>query len=89
MRQFTMMTEIIVDPGLWATSMLPEGCIEKWLVADGSSVEAGDPVASVRIESMLHDLMAPSRGRLQIDCKENSVIEPGTIVGHVVRQTRA
>lgn len=86
MRQFKMATQIAVDPALWANSMLPQGCIEEWLVAGGSPVEAGEPVASLRIESMLHDLMAPAGGRLYIDYRVNSVVEPGTVIGHVLRQ---
>jgi biotin carboxyl carrier protein len=84
-----MTIEIMVSPELWRNSMLPQGCIERWLVADGSPVEAGDPVACVRIESMLHELMAPAKGRVHIDYRTNSIIEPGTVIGRVMRQTSA
>jgi hypothetical protein len=81
-----LITKIAVTPELWATNALPEGLIERWLVPDGSLVEAGDPVASVRVEDALHDLMAPARGRLCIELGANTVIEPGTTVGRVVRR---
>ena len=78
---------ISIAPELWATSTLPEGILERWLLAEGGLVEAGDPVASVRIESAMHDIIAPARGRLHIHCKENAVIEPGTVIGSI-DQTR-
>jgi hypothetical protein len=81
-----MITKISAAPDLWATSLLPEGLLEKWLLADGSLVEAGDPVAAVRIEDALHELTAPARGRLNIGLKVNSVIEPGMGIGNIVRE---
>ena len=82
-----LITRITVAPDLWTTNLLPEGMIEQWLQADGSFVEAGDPVATVRIEDALHRLAAPARGRLNIGLKINSVVEPGTGIGRIVRQT--
>jgi hypothetical protein len=81
-----MNTEITVDPALWATGILPQGYIENWIAADGSPVEAGDPVACIRIESMLHELMSPATGILHIDRNTNSVIEPGAVIGRVDRR---
>lgn len=78
-------SSISVSPDLWSTSLLPEGVLERWIFADGSPVEAGDPVAAVRIESALHEIMAPAKGKLQITCKANTVIEPGSVIGHIVR----
>ena len=89
MQQVELITKIAVTPELWATSVLPEGLIEQWLFADGSMVEAGDPVAIVRIEDALHQLVAPARGRLNIDLRANSVVEPGAEIGTVIRQINA
>ena len=50
------MTPIRVEPDLWATSLLPEGMIEKWLLPDGAFVEAGESVAALRIEGALHEI---------------------------------
>jgi len=85
-RDVELITKIAVSLDLWATSVLPEGVIEKWLFSDGSRVEAGDPVAIVRIEEAMHELMAPARGRLSIGLKVNSLIEPGMGIGVIVRQ---
>ncbi len=84
-----MITDIRVDPGLWRNSMLPEGFIEHWLRPDGARVEAGDPIAAIRIEESLHELAAPSRGRLHILQKDNAVIEPGMVIGEIVRNLPA
>lgn len=79
------MTQVCVDPDLWGTSLLPEGMLEKWLRADDAFVELGEPLAAVRIEGALHELMAPANGWLTIDRKINSVIEPGAVIGHISR----
>jgi hypothetical protein len=83
-----LITKIAVSPDLWATSVLPGGIIERWLFADGSRVEAGDPVVVVRIEDAVHELMAPARGRLNIGLKANSVVEPGMGIGTIIRQVK-
>jgi pyruvate/2-oxoglutarate dehydrogenase complex dihydrolipoamide acyltransferase (E2) component len=81
------MTPIKVEAELWATSLLPEGMIEKWLVPDGAFVEAGDPLAALRIEDALHELIAPAEGWLTIDRKANDVVEPGAVIGHIGART--
>ena len=77
------MAQIRVEPELWATAILPEGILEKWLAPEGALVEQGQPVAVIRIEDALHDLCSPDKGRLSIDRRPNSVIEPGAVIGHV------
>lgn len=83
MRYVRRSEDISVSPGLWGASILPEGILEKWISTDGSQIEAGNPVATVRVESALHDIMAPVTGRLHIACKPNTVIEPGTVIGQI------
>jgi len=77
------MTELIVQPDLWITRMLPEGIVEKWLVADGATVASDDPVVDLRIENQLRRLKSPSPGRLTIYARPNSIVEPGTVIGRV------
>ncbi len=83
MRYVRKLEDISISPDLWGTSILPEGILENWIFMDGSQIEAGNPVATIRIESALHEIMAPVTGRLHITCKPNTVIEPGTIIGHI------
>jgi pyruvate/2-oxoglutarate dehydrogenase complex dihydrolipoamide acyltransferase (E2) component len=80
-----VVTPLQVSAELWATSLLPEGILEEWLRPDGGLVETGDPVAIVRIEDALHELMAPAKGRLSISVKAHAVVEPGTVLGSIIR----
>jgi hypothetical protein len=77
-------TDIQVPAELWASSLLPEGVIEKWLLPDGACVKAGVPVALLRIEDALHDLIAADGGRLSHDRNEGSVVDPGMVIGRIV-----
>jgi hypothetical protein len=71
---------INADEALWRNSMLPEGIVERWLVADGKTARAGHAVAQVRIEGALHDIVAPATGRLAISAPALAVIEPGFLL---------
>lgn len=84
-----MTVEVVVDSSLWGTSILPQGYIENWIVADGRLVEAGAPLACIRIESALHEVMSPATGTLHIDRATNSIVEPGAVIGRVTRYVRA
>jgi pyruvate/2-oxoglutarate dehydrogenase complex dihydrolipoamide acyltransferase (E2) component len=77
------MTAIIVPANLWSTAMLPEGIVEKWFIANGAAVKAGDRVAQVKIEDARHELIAPSTGQLAILSAPNSIVEPDSIIGSV------
>lgn len=85
MTRTRLQNDITIPSELWATSMLPEGLLERWIYDDDTLVEAGEPVASVRIEETLHQIMAPTRGRLHIATRVNSVVEPGSTIGTVSR----
>lgn len=74
------MTDVKVDEGLWRSGMLPEGIVEKWFIADGAIVSAGDAMAQVRIEGALHDIIAPAAGRLKIVATSKALIEPGSLL---------
>jgi pyruvate/2-oxoglutarate dehydrogenase complex dihydrolipoamide acyltransferase (E2) component len=78
------MSDITVAQDLWSSSIMPEGFIERWLVSNGALVVPGEPVAQVRIEDALHDLMAPIAGKLLIEARVNSVVEPGSVIGRIV-----
>ena len=82
------MHEIRVDEVLWASSMLPEGTIVRWLVADGAMVTAGKPIVEVRVEDALHEITAPASGRLTIAAAANNVVEPGSLLATLWRLKR-
>jgi pyruvate/2-oxoglutarate dehydrogenase complex dihydrolipoamide acyltransferase (E2) component len=77
------MLDVKVPDDLWATATLPEGVLERWLVPDGATVGAGDPVAAIRLEESLHEVIAPAPGRLAIAAAEGAVIEPGTLLARL------
>ena len=74
------MRHIRVDEALWASSMLPEGIVKRWFIADGAAISAGERIAEVRIEDALHEIVAPASGRATIIAAVNAVIEPGSIL---------
>lgn len=77
------MAEIRVDEALWASTMLPEGVVERWFAADGELVVSGVLLAQVRIEGYVHEIMSPGAGRLHIFTPVNALIEPGSRIGSV------
>ena len=60
--------------------MLPEGILERWLVADGDTARAGHAIAHVQIEGALHDIVAPATGLLSISAPKLSVIKPSLLL---------
>lgn len=41
---------IKADEALWASSMLPEGILERWFITSGDTIKAGERIAEVRVE---------------------------------------
>jgi pyruvate/2-oxoglutarate dehydrogenase complex dihydrolipoamide acyltransferase (E2) component len=78
--------DVKVAENLWSSSMLPEGIVERWFVASGAIVKAGERLAEVRIEDALHEITAPISGRLTIESLKNDVVEPGSVLGQVEPQ---
>ncbi len=77
------MTDIKGSEDLWASSMLPEGIVERWFVPDGAFVKTGDRIAEIRIEDARHEIIAPATGRLTIVLAINGIIEPGSVFGKI------
>ncbi|TGV51014.1 biotin attachment protein [bacterium M00.F.Ca.ET.141.01.1.1] len=71
---------IKADEALWASSMLPEGILERWFITSGDTIKAGERIAEVRVEDALHEIVAPAGGRATIVAIANTVIEPGSIL---------
>jgi hypothetical protein len=71
---------VTVDEALWASSIMPEGTVVRWLIADRSVATAGHPIVEVRIEDALHEIMAPASGRPTIVAAASSVVGPGSLL---------
>ena len=79
------MSDIRVADDLWATSIMPEGILERWLVPDGVTVRAGDPVAAIRIDDALHEILSPAAGRLVARASPGQMVEPGSLIAQLER----
>ncbi len=75
--------DIRISENFWASSMLPQGIVERWYAPEGAHIETGDLIAAVRIEDALHEITAPSAGRLTILTGTGGLIEPGSILGRL------
>lgn len=82
MRAVTM-ADVHVAEELRSTGMLPEGSLERRLVADGARVRAGEPVAAVRVGEALDDIVTPTGGRLTVPAPANAMIDPGCVIAEV------
>lgn len=80
---------INADEALWRNSMLPEGILQRWVVADGDTARAGHAIAQVRIEGALHDVVAPATGRLAISAPALAVIDPGLLLATLAVEAEA
>jgi pyruvate/2-oxoglutarate dehydrogenase complex dihydrolipoamide acyltransferase (E2) component len=60
------MTEITLSADAWK-DIEPgvEVLVDKWLVAEGDAVRAGQPLANVIIVKSNQEIMAPSSGRIE------------------------
>jgi pyruvate/2-oxoglutarate dehydrogenase complex dihydrolipoamide acyltransferase (E2) component len=72
--------EVRVDEAIWASTILPEGIVQRWFIADGAIAETGAKIAEIRVEGALHEITSPARGRLTIVAAVNNVVEPGSLL---------
>lgn len=77
------MVNLVVDPELWKTRLLPEGTLEQWVVPDMANVQKNQPLVELRIENRTVKLKAPAAGRLIIIAHSNSIVEPGAVIGEI------
>ncbi|MGC1302742.1 MAG: lipoyl domain-containing protein [Caulobacteraceae bacterium] len=75
--------QIRLSADLWANGVLPLGFLERWRANEGDQVLEGAPLAEVRIEQAVHEILSPCRGRLTGIVRENAVVEPGDVIGQV------
>lgn len=79
------MADIRIAEDLWSTGMLPEGVLERWYVADGAQVRAGEAVAAVRIGEDLHDIVSSADGLLTVLLPATEIIDPGRVIAEIHR----
>jgi pyruvate/2-oxoglutarate dehydrogenase complex dihydrolipoamide acyltransferase (E2) component len=72
--------EVRVDEAIWASTIFPEGIVQRWFIADGAIAETGAKIAEIRVEGALHEITSPARGRLTIVAAVDDVAEPGFLL---------
>ena len=72
--------EVRVDEAIWASTIFPEGIVQRWFIVDGAVAETGAKVAGARVEGALHEITSPASGRLTIVAAVDGVVEPGFLL---------
>jgi pyruvate/2-oxoglutarate dehydrogenase complex dihydrolipoamide acyltransferase (E2) component len=72
--------DVRVDEAIWASTILPEGIVQRRFIADGALAETGVKIAEIRVEGALHEITSPARGRVTIVAAVNDVVEPGSLL---------
>ncbi|MFI5460314.1 MAG: 2-oxoglutarate dehydrogenase complex dihydrolipoyllysine-residue succinyltransferase [Isosphaerales bacterium] len=62
---------------------ITEGILSRWLKADGSSVQAGEPLFELETDKVSSDVPASSSGVLKIDVEEGAKVAIGSTVGTI------
>jgi pyruvate/2-oxoglutarate dehydrogenase complex dihydrolipoamide acyltransferase (E2) component len=62
---------------------MTEGTIAEWLVEDGASVTAGQPVYRLETDKTDADIEAPVDGVLHIEADTGEALEVGTPIGEI------
>jgi len=62
---------------------ITEGILSRWLKADGSSVQAGEPLFELETDKVSSDVPASSSGVLKIDVAEGAKVAIGATVGTI------
>lgn len=72
--------EIVLAQDVWAdVEAGTEALVEDWLVSEGDSVKAGQPIANVVVVKSNHELTAPSDGVIEkILVAAEDTFAPGT-----------
>ena len=76
------MSEQILVPVLGES--ITEATVSKWLKSEGDSVEADEPIVELETDKVNLEVPSPISGTLaEINSKDGSVVEVGSILGSV------
>ena len=73
---------IIVMPQIGMT--MQEGTINKWLVADGATIEKGEPMLEITTEKLENEIEAPASGILKHFASEDDIIPCGEKIAEII-----
>lgn len=60
-----------------------EGVIAEWFVADGATVNEGDPLYSIEADKSTNEVESPATGTLRIVAEAGETYEVGTVLGYI------
>jgi pyruvate/2-oxoglutarate dehydrogenase complex dihydrolipoamide acyltransferase (E2) component len=75
-----MSTEILL-PKLGFS--MKEGMVAEWLVADGGSVQEGQPLYTLESEKSVEEMQSPASGILKILKPANALYQVGEVLGEI------
>ncbi len=62
---------------------MTEGTITEWLVEDGTTVAAGQPIYRIETDKTDAEIEAPASGVIRIEADPGEVLEVGTPIGEI------
>jgi len=60
-----------------------EAVLAEWLVADGATVNEGDPIYSIESDKSTQEVESPATGILKILKQSGDTYEVGTVLGEI------
>ena len=76
-----MSTEIIL-PKLGFS--MDEGTIAEWLIADGATVNEGEPLFSLESEKSVEEIPSPASGTVKIHKRKGETCKVGAVIGEIL-----
>ena len=61
-----------------------EGTLTEWLVADGDSVEAGQPLYALELDKSVQEIESPASGTLKVIAAAGEVYEIGALIAEIL-----
>ena len=61
-----------------------EGLLSEWLVADGGTVTAGEPLFALESDKSTQEVEAPASGTLKIFKETGETYPVGTVLGEII-----
>lgn len=62
---------------------MQEGTISKWLVADGATVEKGQPLLEIETEKLTNEIESTEAGTIKLIAKEGDIIPCGDVIAEI------
>lgn len=63
---------------------MTEGTISDWLVADGATVAAGDPIVLIETDKVEQEVEAPEGGTIQLRASQGTTLDVGELIAEIV-----